>query len=133
MYTEGKYTEEFRAGDVLEVEESITSKNKKYRLILSSKGILYLNKYGTAKSIWDSKNTSQGEGKPYECVMRNDGRLAINNLDESQAIWKSRFYNGVASITHPGAFIRVQDDGNMVLYDSQGKNVLWKTGTHEKH
>lgn len=132
MFEDGKYTEEFRAGNVLKANEAVTSENRRYRLILSNKGILYLNKVGRIKSIWNSSNGSQGEDKPYECVMRNDGRVAINNLDKSAPIWTSE-YGFAGTGIHPGAFLRVQNDGNMVLYDSQGKNVLWSTGTNEKH
>ncbi|MBV8884893.1 MAG: hypothetical protein JO235_12985 [Chroococcidiopsidaceae cyanobacterium CP_BM_RX_35] len=52
--------------------------------------------------------------------MQTDGNLVI--YGNSQAIWAS----GTAG--NPGAFLQVQDDGNVVIYSSMGQ-PLWTTST----
>ncbi|MFT3775282.1 MAG: hypothetical protein QM820_58790 [Minicystis sp.] len=56
-----------------------------------------------------------------QCVMQGDGNFVLYGHPASRALWSTGTWG------HPGAFLIVQDDGNVVLYD--GDKPLWATGT----
>jgi pseudomonalisin len=59
-------------------------------------------------------------GLQYRLVMQTDGNLV--ETGDGRALWST----GTAA--HPGAYFKMQTDGNAVVYTSTGK-PLWSTGT----
>ena len=53
--------------------------------------------------------------------MQNDGNFVVYVLGE--AIWSS----GTAG--YEGAYLEVQDDGNVVIYTKANRKPIWSTGT----
>jgi hypothetical protein len=58
--------------------------------------------------------------KNYKFVMQSDGNAVVYFY--GSPLWSSNTYG------HNGAFMRLQTDGNMVIYSTTGE-VLWKTNT----
>ena len=73
------------------------------------------------KVIWASMTNGKAvDGSGVQ--MQNDGNLVIYN-NHSQPIWNSGTQN------HPGAFLRCQDDGNLVVLGADG-SVLASSNTY---
>ena len=54
--------------------------------------------------------------------MQSDGNLVIYDSSRKVAIWAT------GTTGHPGAFLAVQEDGNIVIY-SGSRAPVWATGT----
>ena len=54
--------------------------------------------------------------------MQSDGDLVIYDAARRRAIWST------GTKGHPGAFLAVQDDGNVVIY-AGSRAAIWATGT----
>ena len=54
--------------------------------------------------------------------MQSDGNLVIYDATRSTALWASH------TAGHPGAFLAVQEDGNVVIY-SNAHAPIWATDT----
>jgi len=107
-------------GEVLSQGEELISKNSIYRFVFQKDANLVL--YNGSDAIW-STGTDTSMPNTYECVMKHYGRLVIHN-GNGKDIWASD------NERHPGAYLIVQNDGNVVIYDSQNK-PLWSTGTNK--
>ncbi|MFD0007885.1 hypothetical protein ACFVJ4_36485 [Streptomyces sp. NPDC127178] len=55
-------------------------------------------------------------------VMQSDGNLVMYRLRDNKAIWASGTWG------HPGAYAKMQTDGNFVIYDANNR-FLWHTNT----
>ncbi|WP_157537551.1 ricin-type beta-trefoil lectin domain protein [Kitasatospora azatica] len=102
------------------------------------KGSVALNNGGVLTTPWVNKddsastvltNTDQVIGSGQRIVsttttltMQGDGNLILSPLNSSTVLWASGTYN------HPGAYAKMQVDGNFVVYDSSN-NALWSTQT----
>jgi lysophospholipase L1-like esterase len=95
--------------------QSWTSPRGNYHLILQPDGNLVL--YGPQrKALW----ATDTQGQPTaEAMMQPDGNLVLYGPEKRQ-LWSSG--NG-----RKGADLRVQDDGNVVIY--QKGNAVWSPGT----
>jgi len=51
-------------------------------------------------------------------VMQTDGNFVFYNHDYTQVLWHTHTYY------HPGAYLNMQNDGNLVVYDF-GNAPLW--------
>jgi hypothetical protein len=103
-------------GESLGINQSISSANGQYTVILQSDGNLVLYISGS-EPIWASGT----DGRDVSiAVMQGDGNFVL--YGGSGAVW--------ATGTHgnPGSFIVVQNDGNTVIYGPNG-NALWASGT----
>lgn len=67
--------------------------------------------------VW-STNT---KGSNNDIVMQKDGNLVV--YGHGKALWQSHTYN------HPGAYLVLQRDRNLVIYSAAGKS-LWQSGTY---
>jgi hypothetical protein len=76
-----------------------------------------------AKSNWCA-NTVNPSGKHW-AAMQGDGNFCI--YPNWPAGGNARWCSGTQG--HPGAWLVVQDDGNVVIY-TQGRHALWATGTN---
>ncbi|MFD0007862.1 hypothetical protein ACFVJ4_36365 [Streptomyces sp. NPDC127178] len=55
-------------------------------------------------------------------VMQSDGNLVMYRLRDGRAIWSTRTHG------HPGAYAKMQTDGNFVIYDANNR-FLWNSNT----
>ena len=102
--------------EALYVNQSIQSKDGRFRLTYQDDGNLVL--YQNGKALWSSKTP----GAPPGCTaMQSDGNLVVYNQTK-QPLWSSQ------TPTNPGAGLIVQNDGNVVIYRPDGKAV-WETNT----
>jgi hypothetical protein len=99
--------------------ESITSSNGRYRLVMQADGNFVLYRTSDGRPLW-AANT-MGSGK--FAIMQADGNLVVYNL-ANQALWASGT-NG-----RPGSYLVMQNDGNLVVY--QPNVAVWATGTHTR-
>jgi hypothetical protein len=76
-----------------------------------------------SKALWGSDTV--GGNKDRFAVMQQDGNFCIysNYPDMHNTLACSN------TAGHPGAFLAVQDDGNVVIYDAGGVLSLWETNT----
>ncbi len=107
-------------GQELAADQSITSCNGQFSLVVQSDGNLVVYDSG-GKALW-STNTGGKGGK--SAVMQNDGNLVLYQSQTGKVLWTSNTGG------NPGASATIQDDGNFVIYSSQspGKALWsWKT------
>jgi roadblock/LC7 domain-containing protein len=111
-----------KAGQALEKQESIISKNKKFLLRMQEDGNLVLYKKEKEKetALW-STNTNGKEAAIAK--MQEDGNFVL--YDENRNVyWNS---NTQGNSYQP--YIQVQNDGNLVIYSTVAH---WNTGTGGK-
>jgi hypothetical protein len=102
-------------GEMLRVEEHLTSDNHQYRLVMQNDGNLVL--YDARRHpLWSSNTQGQRVEK---CIMQRDGNLVLY-LHNGQPAWSSNTQG------KPGSYLLVQNDGNMVIYRPQG---VWASET----
>jgi hypothetical protein len=58
--------------------------------------------------------------------MLQDGNLVSLTADNTP-VWATMTHN------NPGAFLSLQTDGNLVIYNSRGTTALWASNTYGKH
>lgn len=105
------------AGGRLGPNEEVVSANGRFRLRNQANGRLVLLRDGWFP-LWSS---APGSGAPGVLHMqRSDGNLVLERNDGS--------YWSPQTEGHPGAYLQVEDNGNVVIYDLD-RNVLWQTGT----
>jgi hypothetical protein len=106
-------------GQSLYVNQSITSTNNKYQLIMQSDGNLVLYRLYNHHALWASNTAGQDV---LRVIMQADGNLVVYKVD-GNPVWDSKT-NG-----KPGSFLIMQDDGNLVIY--QPTVPIWASGTNE--
>ena len=116
-----------RAGECLEMGQSLTSIDGQYHLTMESNGnvVLYAGPDGDAPSwtaVWSSGTQDKG-GAPYRLCLQGDGNLVLYS-DGNSAQWRS------GTQGKPAVRLVMQNDRNLVLYDGVGK-ALWRTDTRD--
>lgn len=119
LIPESKTKDSLGANGSLGANQSITSQNGKYTLIMQSDGNLVIYKQG--KAIW-ATNT-QGKGGTW-VVMQTDGNFVIYT-PQSKPVWATNTRG------KGGSWIVMQNDGNLVMYTSKNKAV-WASNTAGK-
>jgi hypothetical protein len=114
-------------GQSLHAGQSLQSNNKLNTLIMQADGNVVL--YGNRSNPLWATNTG-GLITPREFIMQTDGNLVLYSTD-GRARWASLTWN------NPGAFLNVQDDGNLVVYRAgsqteTGDNALWAAGSKDQ-
>ncbi|KAI9749668.1 MAG: hypothetical protein M4579_006789 [Chaenotheca gracillima] len=105
------------AGEGLLVNQSISSNNGLYRLVLQNDGNLVL--FGPHGAMWASQTS--GRSDAFDLVMQADGNLVVYNIF-SQPYWASDTWGE----TDNPEFV-VHDNGNACIY--AGGRPVWATNT----
>lgn len=102
-------------GEVLSTNETLYSCNGAYRLVLQGDSNLVM--YGPGDAVLWASGTQ--DAFLTQLAMQADGNLVLTYVGTPR--W--------ATMTHgnPGAFLQVQDDGNLVIYDA-AHTPLWVKG-----
>ncbi|MFD8722591.1 ricin-type beta-trefoil lectin domain protein [Streptomyces sp. NPDC059629] len=102
-------------GQVIPSGTSLTSDST--RLAMQADGNLVLTSLATGKTLW-STSTSGNPGA--FATLRSDGNFVVSNAGATTTLWSTG--------TTTGTLMQIQNDANMVLYDSTGA-AIWKTDT----
>lgn len=100
---------------------SLKSANGNFVLTLQLDGNLVL--YGPSpcfQALWASNTV--GHFNVWDLVMQSEGNLVVYDAH-------SKPYFATNTVGKGGSFMVVQDDGNVVMYNSQGTQAIWSTGT----
>jgi hypothetical protein len=120
-------SEKLHPGESLRVGDSITSLNGRFRLILQGDGNLVL--YQDMRwPLWYSNTAGQAVDA---AVMQGDGNFVLYGPG-GKVLRGGSNASKVPSGTdgNPGAWIQIQDDGNLVIYQNRpGPVPLWNTST----
>jgi hypothetical protein len=103
------------SGQVLGVNDAVTSCDGRFSLVMQGDGNLVL--YQGGRALWAT--WTQGRGGAF-AAMQGDGNFVLYT-NNSKALFNTRTSN------RPGALLAVQDDGNVVVY--QGGMARWATNT----
>jgi hypothetical protein len=110
-------------GYELLVGGAIRSPDGRYVLVMQGDGNLVLYKIPESRAIWASNTYDSGGVK---AVLQYDGDFVVYSVTNNP-----RWNSGTSG--RPSNYLRLQDDGNLVLY-GVGDNVpQWSTGTWEKN
>ena len=102
-----------KSGATLKPDTYVLSPSRQYKLIYQTDGNLVLYR-ASGEFLWNNGKTNTG-GK---VVMQTDGNLVSYNA-AGKALW------GSLTSKNPGAFLGVQDDGNVVVYAVDSCKALW--------
>lgn len=85
-----------------------------YRLVLQSDGnlVLYLHPWGP---VWES--STSGDNK---ACLTPDGVLEIRDIETGRCVWSTP---PGFSATKSGVFMKIQDDGKLVIYEGRHRNA----------
>jgi WD40 repeat protein len=101
--------------------EALLSANGRYAAVMRGDGNLVVYDYSTGHSIWQSGTNDAGS----HLFMGSDGNLVIGRyVDAEFEKWSSG--TGAAGVNRDFSLV-MQDDGNLVVYDSQGNKGLWSS------
>lgn len=112
-------------GQSLQSNQSITSPNGRYMLIMQNDGnlVVYKTPASVANAIWAS-NTAGSGGK--QVIMQMDGNLVVykgNGTSPADAVWASN------TVGPNNSLLLMQDDGNLVIYVLKAENSSWASNT----
>lgn len=113
------------------------SPNLKYYLTHQWDGNVVLYRSSGRKALWAS-NTTGGEKRVRKLLMQGDGNFVLYWMDANIGAYSPTSMDGFhprwSTNTHgnPGAFLALQDDGNLVIYTANNTRALWASGTHER-
>jgi hypothetical protein len=127
-----------RARGMLNPGDNLFSATRAFKLAMQGDGnlVLYVIDDSTlplditqgsyTKPIWASETQGISSGK--SCVMQTDGNLVIPKNTPFASIG---FATGTSGHEGQNAFLRVQDDGNLVIYLPNGAHI-WDSGTYAR-
>jgi hypothetical protein len=106
--------------------QSLQSDNRLYTLMMQSDGNVVLRD-SESKPLWRT-GTGGGQFDPRDFIMQTDGNLVLYDTS-GRWHWASKTQG------NPGAFLNVQNDGNLVVYRAgsateTANNALWAAGTN---
>ena len=100
-----------KKGETLGINEKMTSLDGQYDFF----GSLKLLKKGDSKAIWEFSGLSDDA---MQLTLNEAGSIVVLD-DKGKAIWSSESnYPNVGEL-------RLQNDGNLVLYDATGNDMIW--------
>lgn len=108
--------------EILSRGQSRYSPNHQLRLVLQEDGNLVLYAAGAEQALWHTHTF----GQPVTgAIIHPDGNFALYNTS-NQPVWD--LFSAAQIPSRPGAYLRVQDDGNLVLYDPYS-GAVWSSNT----
>ena len=107
------------AGQSLSSNQSLSSSDGRFQLILQTDGNLVLYRNHDHVALWSSKTNGQDT---HQAIMQGDGNFVVYHVN-GQASWASGT-NGKA-----GSFLILQNDGNLVIY--WPNDPVWASGTNQ--
>lgn len=119
-------TNRLNPGEVLERGQQLVSDNGRYIFWHQDDGNLVL--YFTSKAgahiefkhaLWNSETANRYDKT--KLIMQHDGNLMLLGPADTY-VWSSN------SVYNPGAYLTLQDDGNLVIYDLD-RRAIWHTNT----
>ena len=121
------------SGTIMNEGDSYTSPNGNYTFIMQTDGnlVLYLNG-PNGKATW-AANTADSEQKNgdggVKTVLQSNGDLQVID-SKNNVLWSSGTSSSKTELSN-GSTVSVQNDGNVVMYQSTTYNdaSLWSTGT----
>jgi hypothetical protein len=102
-----------KSGAVLKPETYVLSPARTYKLIYQTDGNLVLYR-ANGEFLWNNGKVNSGG----LLKMQTDGNLVSYDA-ANKALWSTRTHR------YPGAFLGVQDDGNVVIYAADSCRALW--------
>ena len=108
------------AGQQLNFTDQLESANASVKLVMQADSNLVLYRNDTGGVLW-ATNTRPSTGMTH-VIMQSDGNLVLYSASNNKVGWASNTYD------HPGASVKLHDDGNLVISDASGA-TLWSTGT----
>jgi len=115
--TGGPRTDRLNGNQQLNVNDRLFSPNGKFTLVMQGDGNLVLYTTDTGKVVWSS-NTWNTPTLVTHAIMQNDGNFVCYDANGKE-YWSSKTWN------HAGAFVVLQDDGNLVVRDGGSGVNLW--------
>jgi len=120
------FPSEVTVGQSLKNDEKICSPNEKFRLVMQNDGnlVLYEGRQG-GNVMWSSG--TNGKGPQCRFDVQRDGNLVIYQYG-NQSIWSSGSNNKIMVGRQDGPLpmLRLQNDGNLVMYDWE---FVWASNT----
>ena len=117
-------------GQSLQPGHSLSSENGRYSFWMQTDGnvVLYDGSSSEDGAARWATNTGPGQFTPRGLDMQTDGNLVLYDTS-NQPRWASGTSN------HPGAFLDMQDDGNVVVVPRRrggehANDALWATGPY---
>jgi hypothetical protein len=107
-------TDRLSYNEQLNVDESITSQDGRFKLVLQADGNLVL--YWPNRPMWATNTVESGASA---AKFQSDGNFVL--YKDGTPIWASN------TAGNPGALVVMQDDGNLVVYTTSG-TPLWAAG-----
>lgn len=103
--------------------ETVSSCSGSHSLVMQNDGnfVLYNNRNGRA--TWNTHTVSGG--LDHKAIMRANGQLGVFNTTDTNSVFMT------PETGSPGAWLAVQDDGNVVIYSKEGR-ALWASNTAGK-
>jgi hypothetical protein len=107
--------------------QAIESKNKKYLLVFQKDGRLVVYKKNGMIARWDSGTF----GANFAGMMTSGNFLIAHEQDDNEKTLDLMWQSDTKG--HPNAYIVMQEDGNLVIYDDAGdhKNPIWASGSFD--
>lgn len=107
--------------------QAIESKNKKYLLVFQKDGRLVVYKKNGMIARWDSGTF----GANFAGMMKSGNFLVAFEQDDNEKTLDLMWQSDTKG--HPNAYIVMQEDGNLVIYDDAGdhKNPIWASGSFD--
>jgi hypothetical protein len=100
-----------------ESERKLFSENGQYRLDLQSDGNLVVYNVPTGHHVWNTQTDGSGAN---EAWMRPEGELWLMKGGEMK--WRSFTQS-------PGAYLKLENDGNLVIYRRKPEMPIWSAFT----
>ncbi|MFO0737123.1 MAG: hypothetical protein U0270_14640 [Labilithrix sp.] len=103
--------------------EAVSSCSNSHSLVMQNDGNFVLYNNRTGRATWNTHTVSGG--LDHKAIMRANGQLGVFNTTDTNSVFMT------PETGSPGAWLAVQDDGNVVIYSKEGRAV-WATGTQGK-
>lgn len=130
----GTGTDRLYSGEKLRAGQVLASPNSRYLLRCQADGNVVLYNTATSTPIWHS-NTWVPKGADCVLSVEANGDLVVSHhggwLSGRSGPTVTRKWSS-QTVVGQRAYLRVQDDGNLVLYQLGNNKVLWSSNTFGK-